>query len=95
MRLTFCFLFLAAANLHASNLDPAAVRKAAKYSAEHRGSSLLVIEKGETLLEDYPGKANKDDPQRIYSGTKAFWNLAALAAAEDGILDLDQPVADT
>lgn len=95
MRLILCFLFLAAANLPASNLDPAALRKAAKYSAGHRGTSFLAIQKGKTLLEEYPGKAAADDPQRIYSGTKAFWNLAALAAAEDGILDLDEHVADT
>ena len=43
----------------------------------------------------YPGRASADTPQRIYSGTKAFWNLAALAAEEDGILNLDERVADT
>lgn len=73
----------------------AEVRKAAKYSAEHRGSSFLVIQNSKTLLEEYPGKANANTLQRIYSGTKAFWNLAALAAADDGILDLDEPVAYT
>ena len=69
------------------------MRKAAKYSAAHRGTSFLAIQNGKTLLEQYPGKATADDPQRIYSGTKAFWNLAALAAAEDGILDLDDRVS--
>ncbi len=78
-----------------AQLDPASVRKAAKYSVTHRGTSLLVIQNGKTLLEEYQGKADAETPQRIYSGTKAFWNLAALAAAEDGILDLDAPVADT
>jgi CubicO group peptidase (beta-lactamase class C family) len=34
-------------------------------------------------------------PHKIYSGTKAFWNLAALAAAEDRLIDLDDRVADT
>ena len=32
---------------------------------------------------------------KIYSGTKAFWNLAALAAAEDGLLNLDERVSET
>ena len=59
------------------------------------GTSFLAIQNGKTLLEQYPGRASADTPQRIYSGTKAFWNLAALAAAEDGILDLDERVADT
>lgn len=87
-------LLLAVASSRAA-LDPAALRKAAKYSAAHRGTSLLVIQNGKTLLEEYPGKADAETPQRIYSGTKAFWNLAALAAAEDRILDLDEPVAAT
>jgi CubicO group peptidase (beta-lactamase class C family) len=47
------------------------------------------------LLEEYPGKATQESAQRIYSGTKAFWNLAALAAAEDGVINLDERVADT
>ncbi|HEY3663137.1 MAG TPA: serine hydrolase domain-containing protein [Chthoniobacterales bacterium] len=95
MRPTLCFLFLALASLSAGNLEPAAVRRAAEYSAAHRGTSFLAIQNGKTLLEQYPGKATADDPQRIYSGTKAFWNLTALAAAEDGILDLDERVAGT
>ena len=90
----FC-LFLLAASAPAATLDPAAVRKAAKYSAAHRGTSFLAIQDGKTLFEDYPGHASAETPQRIYSGTKAFWNLAALAAAEDRILDLDEPVAET
>jgi len=93
--LTFFLLFLPVANASAANLDPAAVRKAAEYSADHRGTSFLAIQNGKTLLEEYPGKATEDTPQRIYSGTKAFWNLAALAAADDGILNLDDRVADT
>ncbi len=96
MRSILFFLFLSLVNhLRAGELDPAAVRKAAKYSADHRGTSFLAIQNGKTLLEEYPGKATADDRQRIYSGTKAFWNLAALAAAEDGLLDLDERVADT
>ena len=79
----------------AQQLDPGAIRAAANYSANHRGASLLVIEKGKTLLEEYPGGGGRDTPRKIYSGTKAFWNLAALAAAEDGLLKLDERVADT
>jgi CubicO group peptidase (beta-lactamase class C family) len=38
---------------------------------------------------------NAKAPHKIYSGTKAFWDLAALAAEEDGFLDLNDRVADT
>ena len=78
-----------------AQLNPAAVRKAAEYSAAHHGLSFLVIQGGKTLLEKYPGEGDENSARRIYSGTKAFWNLAALAAADDGILDLDERVADT
>ena len=95
VHLSLCLLLVLRWTATAANLDLANVRKAAKYSAAHRGTSFLVIQNGKTLLEEYPGKAAADSLQRIYSGTKAFWNLAALAAAEDGVLDLDEPVAHT
>jgi len=93
--LSFSLLILVAAHTTAAILGSKELRDAAKYSAAHHGTSLLVIRDGKTLLEQYPERASADQPQRIYSGTKAFWNLAALAAAEDGILDLDARVADT
>ena len=83
-------LFLAGPASAITQLDPAAVRAAAEYSARHRGVSFLAIQDGRTLLEQNAKTAHK-----IYSGTKAFWNLAALAAAEDGLLRLDERVADT
>jgi CubicO group peptidase (beta-lactamase class C family) len=73
-----------------TSLDPAAVRAAADYSARHHGVSFLAIQDGRTLLEQ-----NAKTPHKIYSGTKAFWDLAALAAAEKGLLNLDERVADT
>jgi CubicO group peptidase (beta-lactamase class C family) len=88
-------LFVLAPAAPAATLDVGALRKAAKYSTTHRGTSLLVIQNGKTLLEEYPGRATAETPQRIYSGTKAFWNLAALAAAEDRMLNLDERVAET
>jgi len=73
-----------------ASLDPAAVGAAAEYSARHRGFSFLAIQDGRTLLEQ-----NAKTPHKIYSGTKAFWDLAALAAAEDGLLNLDERVVGT
>ena len=78
----------------AANLDPAAVRKAAEYSADHRGTSFSSSRMATRSSSNIRARC-RNTPQRIYSGTKAFWNLAALAAAEDGILDLDERVADT
>jgi CubicO group peptidase (beta-lactamase class C family) len=73
-----------------TSLDQTAVSAAAEYSVRHRGASFLAIQDGRTLLEQ-----NAKMPHKIYSGTKAFWDLAALAAAEDGLLNLDERVAET
>jgi CubicO group peptidase (beta-lactamase class C family) len=83
-------LLLAGSLDAAAPLDSNAVRAAAEYSARHRGVSFLAIQDGRTLLEQ-----NAKTPYKIYSGTKAFWNLAALAAAQDGLIDLDERIADT
>jgi CubicO group peptidase (beta-lactamase class C family) len=83
-------LFFAGSASGITPLDPAAVRMAADYSARHRGFSFLAIQGGRTLLEQ-----NAKTPHRIYSGTKAFWDLAALAAAEEDLLDLDGHVVGT
>ncbi len=89
-RLAVLLLFLAGSASAITSLDPAAVSTAAEYSARHRGVSFLAIQGGRTLLEQ-----NGKTPHRIYSGTKAFWDLAALAAAEDSLLNLDERVVGT
>ncbi len=71
------------------------VRAASAYSSETRGKSLLVIQHGKTIFEEYPNGFAANEAHKIYSGTKAFWNLAALAAEEDGILSLNEHAADT
>jgi CubicO group peptidase (beta-lactamase class C family) len=91
---TMALLVLLSRELVAAEFHPLAARAAANYSLHHGGISFLIIQKGRTLLEQYSGGANAETALRIYSGTKAFWNLAALAAAEDGLLDLDERVSD-
>ena len=73
-----------------AGVSPATVRVAAAYSASHGGKSFLALQHGQTLFEQ-----SAREPRKIYSGTKAFWGLAALAAAEDGLLNLDESVAAT
>jgi CubicO group peptidase (beta-lactamase class C family) len=87
----FLLLFVTgSAGAATTELDPGAIKSAAEYSARHRGISFLAIQDGRTLLEQ-----NGKTPHRIYSGTKAFWDLAALAASEQGLINLDDGVADT
>ena len=74
----------------AAPVNPVGLQRAAAYSRSTGGTSFLAIQNGQTLLEE-----NANEGHKIYSGTKAFWGLAALAAAEDGLLSLDEPVAQT
>jgi CubicO group peptidase (beta-lactamase class C family) len=82
--------FLAAGTTLADPINQNAIRAAAAYSRSTGGTSFLAIQNGQTLLEQ-----NANEAHKIYSGTKAFWCLAALAAAEDGLLSLDENVAST
>jgi CubicO group peptidase (beta-lactamase class C family) len=70
-------------------------KKAADYSAKASGMSMLVIENGKVIFEDYPNGHKASEPHELASGTKSFTGLCALAASEDGILTLDEKVSDT
>ncbi len=70
-------------------------KKAAEYSAKASGMSMLVIENGKVIFEDYPNGHKASEPHELASGTKSFTGLCALAASEDGILTLDEKVSDT
>lgn len=74
----------------AGELDASSIQAAAAYSAARSGAGLLVLQHGKTLFSTSDRSTHK-----IYSGTKGFWILTALAAAQDGIIDLDARVADT
>ncbi|MEA3211760.1 MAG: hypothetical protein QOE70_4817 [Chthoniobacter sp.] len=89
------FLLLGAVGFSGADLDRSGLQAAASYSASRRGFSLLVIQHGKTIFSDYQNGTSAGDPHKIYSGTKGFWVLAALAAEEDGILKLDEAVAAT
>ena len=83
---------LSARPAFAQNVDfPAA----AGYSAERRGVSLLVMKRGEIIYEDYPNAGGVDRAWELASGTKSFTGIMAAALADDGRLELNEPVADT
>ena len=67
---------------------------AAAYSAERRGVSLLVMQAGRILFEDYP-RSSADATHELASGTKSFCGILAAAMVQDGLLSLDEACADT
>lgn len=103
--LALCALVVPASALSADTDAPAGAdsqhqaadrfRDAAAYSKGHKGSAVVVMSGGKILYEVYDGKGGADQPQRLASGTKSFWGVLAMAAVEDGLFTLDEPVAET
>lgn len=77
------------------DLNPQALREAGEYSAARRGFSLLVSQHGRVVCEQYANGSSARTSHKIYSGTKTLWAVATLAAAEDGLLGLDERASDT
>jgi CubicO group peptidase (beta-lactamase class C family) len=68
---------------------------AARYNADADGVSFVVMQAGEILFEDYPNGGDRSAGHNLASGTKSFSGVIAAAAAQDGLLDLDERAADT
>ncbi len=75
--------------------DTAAFRRAAEYSAADRGIAVLVMVDGRIVFEDYPDRGTPARTHLLASGTKSFAGVLAAAAAHDGLLTYDEPVAAT
>ena len=68
---------------------------AASWSERRDGLALMVIEGGAVVFESYARGYDPSTPVHIFSGTKSFSCAIAAFAVEDGLLTLDEPVADT
>src|SRR6476660_320514 len=78
-----------------AEIKPSDCASAAKYSESRRGVSILVIQNGRTIFEHYANGGSVNGRWPIFSGTKSFWGIAALAAVHDGLFTLDDLVSDT
>src|SRR5205809_5454230 len=90
----FALLVLTSASAVAEIL-PADCARAAKYSESKRGVAMLVLQNGRTIFEHYANGGSARGRWPIFSGTKNFWGIAALAAIRDGLFKIDDPVSDT
>lgn len=75
-------------------LPPGDFASAAAWSAARRGVSLLVMQGGRVLFEDYP-RSTAGTAHELASGTKSFSGVLAAALVQDGMLSLDEPCANT
>lgn len=89
------FLHFFTFSASAETLSPQGIQAASAYSAAHGGHAFLVKQNGKILHESYTNGHTKSEPHRIYSGTKAFWGLAAFAAEKDHLFSFDERVSDT
>lgn len=69
--------------------------RAAAYHAKHAPQALLVYDGGRLAFERYDDGYSAERAHALYSGTKSFWGVAAVAARADGLLELDEPVCET
>src|SRR6266513_2785434 len=69
--------------------------RAAMYSESRRGVSMLMMQNGRVIFEHYANGGSARGRWPIFSGTKSFWGIAALAAVHDGLFKLDDLVSDT
>jgi CubicO group peptidase (beta-lactamase class C family) len=77
--------------VRAREIPSPAADAAAAFSAQHGGEALLIKQAGRTLL----AAGNVSEPHKLYSGTKAFWILAALHAVQEGVIRLEEKAAAT
>src|SRR5882762_3344266 len=89
------FLLIATSTTALAELRTADCARAAKYSESRRGASMLVLQNGRTIFEHYANGGSAGGRWPIFSGTKSFWGIAALAAVHDGLFRLDDLVSDT
>jgi CubicO group peptidase (beta-lactamase class C family) len=72
-------------------LTPAAL----EYARKHALHALVVAQNGHVVDEVFGDGYDASTPHALYSGTKSFWGITAVFAERDGILRLDDRVADT
>lgn len=71
------------------------LQKALQYSEDKSGDALLVWIDGELILEEYHNGYNPAKPHILAEVSTLFSGLTALAAEDDGLIDLHEPVSET
>jgi CubicO group peptidase (beta-lactamase class C family) len=64
---------------------------AASYNLTYHGVSLLVLQRGKVLFDQFPGSRAYE----LASGTKSFWGVVACLAAEQKLLQFEEELANT
>ncbi len=70
-------------------------QSALEYARKHSLHALVIAQHGRIQSEAYGEGHDGSTPHALYSGTKSFWGVTAVRAQSDGILRLDDRVAET
>jgi CubicO group peptidase (beta-lactamase class C family) len=65
------------------------------YARKHGLHALLIARGRDLVAQEHGDGFEPETPHPLYSGTKSFWGVAALYACTDGLLALDELVAET
>jgi CubicO group peptidase (beta-lactamase class C family) len=68
---------------------------ALQYARTHALHALVLAQGNDVVAEEFGNGFTAETPHALYSGTKSFWGVTALYARADGLLELDEPVAET
>lgn len=96
-RLSIALLPLAVSappSLYAQAPSAAQFERAVAYASRTDGQAVLVLHRGRIVHERYIGDGRASKSMMLASGSKSFVGVATIAAVADGLLRLDQPVAD-
>ena len=94
-RFVVILIFCSLGGKLSAQLSSDSISAAQKYSSSHSGIGLIVHEQGSTRFEKYYNGHSQDESLHIYSGTKSFFGALAVIAEDEGILKLDELVAET
>lgn len=95
--MSFAALLLAvsaAPALQAQAPSAAQFERAVAYASRTDGQAVLVMHRGRIIHERYMGDGWASKSMMLASGSKSFVGVATIAAVADGLLRLDQPVAE-
>ncbi|TYP94753.1 CubicO group peptidase, beta-lactamase class C family [Fodinibius salinus] len=76
-------------------IDNNSLELAKEYSENKSGEALLVWADGDLILEDYHNNTSPEKRYALAEVSTLFSGLIALAARDDGLLKLDEPVSAT
>lgn len=77
-------------------LSPETVKKALAYSKERNGLSLVIMQNGRIILEDYHNGFESEDSHILTSATKSFSGAILAALIDDGLVSsFDEKVSET